>query len=149
MHVVHINAHENRLAKLELAQNEHETRITNFEENERIDGVDARRMLRAIHARCDHLLGIKRENGLVKRECMATDKKYSAAFKRRCYHDAKVHSRMGNDYRETKKRDLEEVMDYIENWKPEVAYEGLTGEKAYTKYLSGSRARTHVSEERI
>lgn len=130
-----LNAHESRLAKIESAQAEHENRITTFEENERIDSVDARRLNRAIHARCDYLLGIKRENGLVKKECLAKDKKYSGKFCRRCYVDAKAHSRMPNDYRETKKRDLAEVMEYIENWQPEVGYEGMTGAKAYIRYL--------------
>lgn len=130
-----LNSHESRLAKIETAQAEHENRITTFEENERIDGVDARRLNRAVHARCDYLLGIKKENGLVTKECLAKDKKYSASFRRRCYVDAKAHSRMANDYRETKKRDLNEVMEYIENWQPEVGYEGLTGAKAYIRYL--------------
>ena len=70
-----LNSHESRLAKIETAQAEHENRITTFEENERIDGVDARWLNRAVHARCDYLLGIKKENGLVTKECLAKDKK--------------------------------------------------------------------------
>lgn len=130
-----LKGHEDRLSKVEAAVSGNTAKITSFEENERIDAVDWKRVKRAINSRCDYLLEIVRENGLPIKECIKDDKRFSSRFRRRAYVDCKAHSRMGQDYRETKKRDLPEVMEYIERWEPEVAYEGLTGAKAYKRYL--------------
>ena len=130
-----LTAHESRLSQIEVAQNEQAQRITAFEQNERIDRTDQRRMRNAVHARCYFLLGIKHEGGHVAKESMSIYKGYFGAFTRKCYSDAKSHSRMGDPFSETKKRHCEEAMQYIENWQPEISYEGLTGTKAYMKYL--------------
>lgn len=130
-----LKGHEDRISKMESVLTDHANRITSFEENERIDGVDARRIKMAIATRCDYLLGIHRIEGLPTKESLPTDKRFSSRFRRRAYTDCKSHSRMATDYRETKKRDLDELMDYIEGWQPEVSYEGLTGTKAYIRYL--------------
>lgn len=130
-----LKGHEDRIIKIEASLTEHANRITSFEENERIDGVDARRIKMAIASRCDFLLNICRVNGVPTKESISKDKQFSGNFRRRAYIDCKNRSRMAADYRETKKRDLDEVMDYIERWQPEMTYEGLTGAKAYMRYL--------------
>lgn len=134
-----LTAHESRLSQVEVVQNEQAQRITAFEQNERIDRTDQRRMRNAVHARCYFLLDIKHEGGHVARESMSDYKEYFGAFTKKCYMDAKSHSRMGDPYSETRKRDCEETMQYIESWQPEISYEGMTGTKAYIKYLDDLR----------
>lgn len=131
--------HESRIAQVEATQNAQEHRITTFEQNERIDRISQRRMHNAVHARCYFLLDIKREGGHVVQESMGVYKEYFKAFASKCYTDAKNRSRMGDPYSETKKRDYTEVMQYIEGWEPEISYDGLTGTKAYMKYLNELR----------
>lgn len=135
-----LNAHESRISQMEVAQNAQEQRITAFEQNERINRTDQRRMKYAVHSRCYHLLNIEREHGHVLKESMETYRKYFGAFTKKCYVDAKNYSRMGDPYTETAKRDYNEVIEYIENWSPEISYDGLTGAKAYIKYLDELRA---------
>ncbi len=53
-------------------------------------------------------------------ESIETDVLYRGGFISRCYKDAKNQSKMGESYSETLKVDFDEVMEYIESWKPEV-----------------------------
>jgi hypothetical protein len=71
---------------------------------------------------------------------MQADKYYRGGFISRCYADARKYSRLGNPYYTTLARDVEETIHYIENWFPEISYDGLTGVEAYKRYLDARRA---------
>ena len=114
-------------------------RMTGWEERERINRAQQRRMKHAVVERVNRILGIKVVNGVVAKESLKIAKTYRSAFIRRCYIDAKNKSRMGEPYYETTVRDYEDVMKYIESWVPECSYDGYTGTKAYIKYLNEMR----------
>lgn len=119
-----VNDHDERIVALE-------DRITNHERTETINRAQARRIKKAVIEQVNKLLGIKYEGGKVADECVKVDMLYRGGFISRCYTDAKNHSKMGGSYTETLKVDFDEVMNYIESWKPEV--EG--GTKGYKRYL--------------
>lgn len=114
-------------------------RMTGWEERERINRAQQRRLKRAVIERVNRVLGIKVINGAVAKESQQIAKTYRSAFIRRCYIDAKNKSRMGEPYYETTVRDYEDVMKYVESWVPELSYDGYTGTKAYIKYLNDLR----------
>ncbi len=79
-----------------------------------------RRIRKAVMSRVNKVLKIEFDGGKVADESIETDVLYRGGFISRCYTDAKNHSKMGESYSETLKVDFDEVMEYIESWKPEV-----------------------------
>lgn len=135
-----------QVKSMKATQVDHGNRITDLEnwkqhkeDHERVDRNQARRIRSAIHSRVDFLLGMEFSGGLVTKECMDVDKKYRGAFFSRCYVDARKYSDLGNPYYETYTKDYDAVINYIENWVPEVEYAGKTGTKAYISYLDDRR----------
>ena len=108
-----------------------EDRMTSHEHTETINRAQARRIKKSVIERVNALLGIKYEGGKVADECVRVEVLYRGGFISRCYTDAKNHSKMGGSYTETLKVDFDEVIEYIDAWKPEV--EG--GIEGYKKYL--------------
>lgn len=125
----HMNVTDQKLEQMD-------TRMTGWEERERISVSEANRLRKAIHARCFYLLGIEHSNGHVTEDSAADYKRYFGRFCNRCYTDARNKSRLGTPYYDTRKEDYEEVMKYIQDWEPEVSYAGLTGAAAYKLYLN-------------
>lgn len=110
-------------------------RMTGWEQRERISVSEARRIQSAVKAKCYALLGIEHDGGVVAVESIPTYKRYFGKFCRRCYLDARNKSRLGNPYYDTRKQDLNDVMTYIQNWEPEVQFDGKAGTEAYKSYL--------------
>lgn len=114
-------------------------RMQGYEDRIRIDRNQARRLRNAIHARCNDLLGIVYENGVVTQESLFADKHYKGGFIGRCYKDARDHSELGTPYTETYVKDYDEVMRYVSAWEPEMAYAGISGVAGYKLYLDERR----------
>lgn len=131
--------HEERITNQEAKSDALETRMTNFEDNERLDLTQMRRLDAAKDERICFLLGIEREDGHVKASCMTVYKRYYGAFCKKCWGDARKYSRCGKPNSETKKKDYEEVKKYISEWEPEMKFNGLTGTDAYIEYLDEYR----------
>ncbi len=112
-----------------------ENRMQAYEDKIRITREQQRQIKGAIHSRVNYLLGLEFKGGVVARESILNDKKYRSGFIKRCYHDARHYSRLQAPYTETYQRDFEECINYIQNWIPEVTFEGLSGTEAYKKYL--------------
>ncbi len=119
-----VNSNTDRIIALE-------DRMANHEQTETINRAQSRRIRKAVMSRVNDVLKIKFEGGKVAEESIATDVLYRGGFISRCYTDAKNHSKMGESYTETLKVDFNEVMEYIESWKPEVDG-GING---YMHYL--------------
>ena len=117
-----------------------ENRMQKYEDSTLANRDMCRRIKNAIHARVNKLLGIEYRDGLVTPESMYSDKYYRGGFISRCYADARKYSRLGTPYYTTLARDVEETISYIENWFPEISYDGLTGVEAYKRYLDARRA---------
>ena len=117
-----------------------ENRMQKYEDSTLANRDMCRRIKNAIHARVNKLLGIEYRDGLVTQESMYADKYYRGGFISRCYADARKYSRLGTPYYTTLARDVEETISYIENWFPEISYDGLTGAEAYKRYLDARRA---------
>lgn len=124
----HMNVTDQKLEQMD-------SRMSGWEERERISVSEANRLRKAIHARCFSLLGIIHSNGVVAEESMPDYKKYFGKFCSRCYTDARNKSRLGTPYYDTRKQDYEEFMNYISSWEPEVSYDSMTGTLAYKTYL--------------
>lgn len=107
-----------------------ESRMDSHERTETIGRAECRRIRKAVMARVNEVLEIKFRGGKVADESVADDMRYRGGFIARLYTDAKNHSRMGESYTETLKVDLEEVMDYISKWGPEVEGD-IEGYKQY------------------
>ena len=103
-----------------------------------------RRIRKAVMSRVNKLLEIEYEGGRVADECIKTDTLYRGGFISRCYTDAKNHSKMGESYSETLKVDFDEVMKYIEAWKPEVEG-GVEGYKHYLDIRREEREKKQVA----
>lgn len=112
-----------------------ENRMQSYEDKIRLTRDQQRQIKGAIHSRVNYLLGIELKGGVVVRGSILNDKKYRSGFIKRCYHDARHYSRLQAPYTETYQRDFEECISYIQNWIPEVTFEGLSGTEAYKKYL--------------
>lgn len=134
-----LQATADNVASLEGRTSAIEERMSGYEGRERIDRNRADRLKLAVKEKVNSVLGIKTDGRVTAKESMATAKKYRSAFLRRCYLDARSKSRMGTPYYETYSRDYDEVMRYIENWEPEVSYNGKTGTSAYIEYLDDLR----------
>lgn len=117
-----------------------ENRMSKYEDSTCVNRDMRRRIKNAIHARVNKLLGITYKDGVVTSDSLYADKYYRGGFISRCYADARKYSRLGCPYDETLARDFEEVIHYIENWFPEISYDGLTGVEAYKRYLDARRA---------
>lgn len=117
-----------------------ENRMQKYEDSTLANRDMCRRIKNAIHARVNKLLGIAYQDGVVTADSMYSDKYYRGGFISRCYADARRYSRLGTPYYTTLARDVEEVIHYIENWFPEISFDGLTGVEAYKRYLDARRA---------
>lgn len=116
-----------------------ENRMQKYEDSTLANRDMCRRIKNAIHARVNKLLGIAYQDGVVTADSMYADKYYRGGFISRCYADARRYSRLGTPYYTTLARDVDEVIHYIENWFPEIGYDGLTGVEAYKRYLDARR----------
>lgn len=129
-----VNENTQRIVDLEDRMNAHER-------TETINRSQARRIRKSVIERVNSLLGIKYEGGKVADDCVKMDMFYRGGFISRCYTDAKNHSKMGGSYTETLKVDFNEVIEYIDSWKPEV--EG--GTEGYMHYLDIRREEREKS----
>jgi len=129
-----VNDNTKRIVALEDRMNAHER-------TETINRSQARRIRKSVIERVNSLLGIKYEGGKVADDCVKMDMFYRGGFISRCYTDAKNHSKMGGSYTETLKVDFNEVIEYIDSWKPEV--EG--GTEGYMHYLDIRREEREKS----
>lgn len=129
-----VNENTRRIVDLEDRMNAHER-------TETINRSQARRIRKSVIERVNSLLGIKYEGGKVADDCVKMDMFYRGGFISRCYTDAKNHSKMGGSYTETLKVDFNEVIEYIDSWKPEV--EG--GTEGYMHYLDIRREEREKS----
>lgn len=129
-----VNENTQRIVALEDRMNAHER-------TETINRSQARRIRKSVIERVNSLLGIKYEGGKVADDCVKMDMFYRGGFISRCYTDAKNHSKMGGSYTETLKVDFNEVIEYIDSWKPEV--EG--GTEGYMHYLDIRREEREKS----
>jgi len=121
-----------------------EDRMTSHERTETINRAQARRIKKSVIERVNTLLGIKYEGGKVADECVKVDVLYRGGFISRCYTDAKNHSKMGGSYTETLKVDFDEVIEYIDAWKPEV--EGsIEGYKHYLDIRREERQKKNAA----
>lgn len=118
-----IKNHEERITNQEVKTDALETRMTNFEDNERISRSQAQRMKIAVKERIGELLGIEWEKRTVVRG-LGNYKKYYGGFIRRLWSDVKLDSYCPESYTDTRKRDYEEVMKYIREWEPKAGVDG-------------------------
>lgn len=116
-----------------------DSRMTGWEQRERVTPSEANRIKAAVKAKCYSLLGIEHEGGVIAEEDIPIYKQYFGKFCRRCYLDARNKSRLGTPYYDTRKQDLNDVMTYISNWEPEVQFDGKVGTEAYKSYLDEMR----------
>lgn len=108
----------------------HENRLGKLEHNTIVNRAEKRRIRKAVMNRVNKVLKIEFDGGKVADSSIQTDMLYRGGFISRCYTDAKNHSKMGESYGETLKVDLDEVLEYIEAWEPEVDG-GVEGYKHY------------------
>ena len=121
-----------------------EDRMTSHERTETINRAQARRIKKSVIERVNKVLDIKYEGGKVADECVRVDVLYRGGFISRCYTDAKNHSKMGGSYTETLKVDFDEVIEYIDAWKPEVEG-GVEGYKHYLDIRREEREKKQVA----
>ena len=135
LHTGQIKEHEKRLIEIEGEITARKLWEKHHDETEFITKAQRKRMVRAVHARCDDLLGIKIVDGVVAQECLLTKNKYRTRFINRCWIDASTHSVIERPYDETLARNYDEGMAYISKWEPELSYKGLTGKDAFILYI--------------
>ncbi len=121
-----------------------EDRMSRHERTETITRAECRRIRKAVMSRVNKVLEIEFEGGKVADDSIKTDVLYRGGFISRCYTDAKNHSKMGESYSETLKVDFDEVMKYIEAWKPEV--EGEV--EGYKHYLDVRREERQKKQQK-
>lgn len=139
LHTNQIKAHDAKILDLEEQMHRRMDWEKHHDETEVIVKAQKRRMVRAVHARCDELLGITAENGVVSPSCFSAKKKYRGRFITRCWIDAANHSVIERPYDETLSRNYDEGMAYIAKWEPELSYKGLTGAAAFKLYIDDER----------
>lgn len=101
-----------------------ETRMAKHEQTVTLTGYQAKQVYGAVHSRVADLL---REDG--------GSSPYYGRFCRKCWTDAKKHSKMAQDYKFTLQADFDEVMDFIDQWYPH-GYSGADGYKAHLDQLA-------------
>lgn len=126
---------ENKIEVHDLRIENTEREIREIKRSERIDRQQAKQIKAHVMARTAGILGIQYDGKRVADESIEDDKKYRGGFISRLYCEAKMSGLMGDPYSETKKKDYEDVITFIDAWYPNV--DG--GTDGYKKYLDNRR----------
>lgn len=138
-----------RVNKLEREEAEHwaaftayrtrnDTRWETHDDNERIDGVEAKRILESVRVRVAMVLSLGYDVKKKKADKTGKNYKYFGGFCQRLWNDLKKETGMPPEYRETKRKDYEAVMKFIDSWFPVC---GVEGYKAHLDVLEEERRR--------
>ena len=111
-----------------------ERRVSVREQKEILDNSQRRHIRQAVRNRVYALLGVEFEDGKMTAESRRDSEPYRHGFFRKCYTDAKNHSRMAEEFADTLSIDYDEVMGYIKAWVPE-----QYGVEGYKEHLDGLR----------
>ena len=135
---MNVNGLSEQMGIMNARMNKFNARLDSIQES--VDGVkaevtvtrsQANRLRRSIHERVAIVLKLKREDGRVADCSIHDDAAYRKAFISRLYFDAREKSKLGTPYYDTLRADFNEVMEYIDAWKPEVK----GGTEGYKRYL--------------
>ena len=106
------NENTQRIVALESWRDRHEL-------TEVVSHVEYDNIYNAVHRRARFLLKLKYdENGVILDECRPIRKKYYGRLVSRIWNDSKKYSRVARSYRDTLKRDYDEVMTYLGAYVP-------------------------------
>ena len=113
-----------------------EDRMQSYEDKLPVTRMQAQNLRNSIHARAALLLDIHYKDGIIEDEIgLYNDKYYRGGFISRLYSDARKQSRLGTPYYATYARDVEEVLDFINEWIPPAGVEG------FKRYLDARRRK--------
>ena len=126
-----------QMGLLSMTATEHDQRITALETwkdrhilTETVSHPEYDNIYNAVHNRAKYLLGLRYdENGYILDECRPIRDKYYGKLVSKIWSDSKRKSRVARSYRDTLKRDYDEVISYLDAYVPD------GGMQAFREYV--------------